>query len=365
MSARTVTWSAPGRVNLIGEHTDYNDGYVLPFAIEQRTHVTVTPHGQRSWTVQSRNVPEIVTFTEADLKPHAVAGWAGYIAAIIAVLRDNSVDVPGAHITVDSRVPVGSGLSSSAALECATLAALIDIAGAGIARDAWPSLAQLAENVYVGVPCGILDQAASTLCTPGHALFLDCRTSESQHVPLDLAAAGLTLLVIDTKASHSHSGGEYAARRDACESAARRLGIPALRDVDNLDMAMARLTDDVLRRRARHIITENTRVLHTVDLLKAGRYSDIGPVLTASHRSMRDDFEITVAETDTAVDAAIAAGAFGARMTGGGFGGCVVALVETPQGAAIAAAVTSAFAAKQYAQPHIFTATASDGVART
>ncbi len=365
MSARTVTWSAPGRVNLIGEHTDYNDGYVLPFAIEQRTHVTVTPHDQRSWTVQSRSMPEIVTFTEADLKPHAVAGWAGYIAGVVAVLRDAGVTVPGARITVDSRVPVGAGLSSSAALEVATLAALVDLAGADIDRSAWPKLAQLAENDYVGVPCGILDQAATTHCTAGHALFLDCRSGESQQVPLDLATAGLVLLVIDTKANHHNTDGEYAARRDACERAARCLRIPALRDADNLDTATTRLADDLLRRRARHIITENTRVLHTVDLLKAGRYADIGPTLTASHMSMRDDFEITVGETDTAVDAAVAAGALGARMTGAGFGGCVLALAQADQQATIAAAVTTAFAANQYAPPHIFTATACDGVAHT
>jgi galactokinase len=364
MNAHTVTWSAPGRVNLIGEHTDYNDGYVLPFAIEQRTHVAVTPHGERSWTVGSRSMPEAVTFTESDLVPHAVAGWAGYVAGVVAVLRDAGIDVPGARITVDSAIPVGAGLSSSAALECATLAALLDVSHADIDRARWPSLAQLAENAYVGVPCGILDQAAATLCTAGHALFLDCRSRESQQVPFDLAAAGLALLVIDTQARHRNTDGEYAVRRHACEAAARILGLPALRDVGDLGTAMDRLTNDVLRRRARHIITENARVLNTVDLLRAGRYADIGPVLTASHMSMRDDFEITVTETDTAVDAAIAGGALGARMTGAGFGGSVLALVEAGRATAVAAAIASAFAAKQYPQPHVFAATARAGVAR-
>ena len=361
----TAAWAAPGRVNLIGEHTDYNEGFVLPFAIEARTAVAVAARPTRDWVVRSEAVDAPATFNSADLVPGAVGGWAGYVAAVVAVLRDAGIDVPGANIELTSDVPVGAGLSSSAAMECATLAALVELTGAAhITRDQWPRMAQRAENDYVGMPCGVLDQSASTLCQAGHALFLDCRDYSHEQVPFALADAGLSMLIVDTHAAHRNVDGEYAERRRSCEAAAAALGIPALRDVTDLDAAMAALSDDVLRRRTRHIVTENERVLQTVALLQQGRFSAIGPLLTASHASMRDDFEISVGETDTAVEAAVSAGAYGARMTGAGFGGCIIALVEADQAPNIATAVIKSFQSKGYAEPSWFVAPPADGVSR-
>jgi galactokinase len=360
----TTVWSAPGRVNLIGEHTDYNDGFVLPFALSQRTAVAVAPSSSSDWTVRSEAQRLPVTFGASDLKPGVVAGWAGYVAGVVAVLRDEGITVPPADMAICSEVPVGAGLSSSAALECATLAALLELSGATVPVDQWPRLAQRAENIYAGVPCGVLDQSASTLCRSGHALFLDCRDQSTEQVPFALAEAGLAMLIIDTRAPHRNADGEYAARRQSCEAAAATLGVPALRDVTDLDAALKLLPDAVQRIRTRHIVTENQRVLATVELLRQGRFTDIGPLLTASHASMRDDFEISVDELDTAVEAAVAAGAYGARMTGGGFGGCIIALVDADAAPAVAEAVEAAFTAKGFGAPDWFVASPAAGVAR-
>jgi galactokinase len=286
------------------------------------------------------------------------------VAAVVWALREAGHEAPGADLTVSSDVPVGSGLSSSAALECAVLTALCDLGGLDLPVAERPRLAQRAENGYVGMPCGIMDQSASTLCRAGHALFLDCRSLEVEHIPFDIAAAGLAVLVIDTKAPHQHVDNEYAQRRRTCEQAAATLGIPALRDVTDLADALARLDDEVTRRRVRHVVTENQRVLETVTLLKAGRYAQIGPLMTASHASMRDDYEITVPEVDTAVRAALDAGAYGARMTGGGFGGCVLALVDTAQCDATAVAVRKAFADNGFTEPVSFVAVPAAGAQR-
>ena len=358
-------WRAPGRVNLIGEHTDYNDGFVLPFALAQSTTVTAEViAGDPHWTVRSSAVPEPVTITLADLVPGRVGGWAGYIAGVVWALRDAGYDVPAANLSLTSDVPVGAGLSSSAAIECAVLTALCDLGALDLPIDDRPSLAQRAENTYVGMPCGIMDQAASTLCRAGHALFLDCRSLAAQHIPFDLAGTGLAMLVVDTRAPHQLVDGEYAARRASCERAAALLGVPALRDVTDLDAALAALPDDELRRRTRHVVTENARVLAVVDLLRAGRVRDIGPLLTASHVSMRDDYEITVPEVDVAVETARSAGAYGARMTGGGFGGCVLALVDADATGTVATAVADAFAGHGFRPPAPFVAVPSDGAER-
>jgi len=367
-----LVWSAPGRVNLIGEHTDYNDGFVLPFALPHRTAVAVAgtsdpaADGRRQWTVSSETTGEQITFGPDELAPGRVPGWAGYVAGIVWVLRGLGVDVPAAELAIASDVPVGAGLSSSAALECATLAALLDLSGslAEVPVAAWPELAQRAENAYVGMPCGIMDQSASTLCQDGHALFLDCRTLQADQVPFSLADAGLAMLVVDTRAPHRHTDSEYATRRATCEAAARTLGLPALRDVTDLDATLARLPDEVSRRRVRHVVSEDARVHAVVALLRAGRPADIGPLLTASHASLRDDFEVTVPELDVAVSAALAAGALGARMTGGGFGGCVIGLVPEQSSVDIAAAVAEAFAAKGFTAPVSFVTTPGPGVSR-
>ncbi|GAA3770276.1 galactokinase [Plantactinospora mayteni] len=360
-------WAAPGRVNLIGEHTDYNDGFVLPFALPQRTVVAAAAEKGRRWTVWSEQAGERISFGRADAaEPGRVTGWGAYVAGVVWALREAGHDVPVARLAIASDVPLGAGLSSSAALESAVLTALADLGELELPLADRPALAQRAENGYAGMPCGIMDQSASLRCQPGHALFLDCRTLAVEQVPFDLDAAGLAILVIDSHAPHRHVGGEYAARRTACEYAAATLGVTALRDiaVDQLDSALARLDDETVRRRVRHVVTENQRVLETVELLRTGRLVEIGPLLTASHRSMRDDFEITVPEVDTAVEAALTAGAYGARMTGGGFGGCVLALVDTAAAETVASTVTEAYAAGGFRPPTAFTATPGPGAVR-
>ncbi|GAA2326987.1 galactokinase [Dactylosporangium salmoneum] len=355
-------WASPGRVNLIGEHTDYNDGYVLPFALPHLTVVGARRLDGPRWSITSEQTGETVEFTAGD----RVEGWAAYPAGIVWVLREAGHDVPGAALTIASDVPFGAGLSSSAALECAVMACLLDLAGLDVPMADRPRLAQRAENEYVGAPTGIMDQSASTLCQEGHALFLDCRSLATEQVPFDLAAQGLAILVVDSKAPHAHVSGEYAARRRSCEEAAKILDVTALRDIDEagLDAALARLDDEVMRRRVRHVVTEDQRVLDTVDALRAGNARAIGPLMTASHASMRDDYEITVPEVDTAVEAALAAGAYGARMTGGGFGGCVLALVDAERCAEVEAAVRGAFADAGFAPPDAFVVTPAEGTHR-
>jgi galactokinase len=357
-------WVAPGRVNLIGEHTDYNDGYVLPFALPQVTAAAALP-ADGEWTVCSEGHDGAVSFGPDALKPGGVTDWAAYVAGVAWALRDSGSPISPARIAIASDVPVGAGLSSSAAIECAVMAALCDLDGASIPDQSRVRLAQRAENEFVGAPTGIMDQSASTLSRTGHALFLDCRTLDVEHIPFDVAAAGLAVLVVNTNAPHRHVDGEYADRRAVCEAAARTLGVRALRDVSVADLpgVVSRL-DEVAGRRVRHIVTENQRVLDTVDLLRAGDIAAIGPLMTASHESMRDDFEITVPEVDTAVSAALGAGAYGARMTGGGFGGCVLALVDGSRADAVSATVAAAFATAGFTAPDSFVVTPSQGVHR-
>jgi galactokinase len=361
----TGLWAAPGRANLIGEHTDYNDGYVLPFALPQRTVVAAAPAAGPGWSVWSEQSGERAGFGPADLIPGRLDGWVTYVAGVAWALRDAGYEVPPARLAIASDVPLGAGLSSSAALESAVLTALVDIGGIDLPVDERPALAQRAENVFAGAPCGIMDQSASIRCRAGHALFLDCRSLAVEHIPFDLAAAGLALLVIDSRAPHAHATGEYADRRSACEAAAATLGVAALRDLAPADLptALPRL-DPLVAHRVRHVVTEDQRVLDTVALLRAGDPRDIGPLLTASHASMRDDFAITVPQVDVAVEAALAAGAHGARMTGGGFGGCVLALVDAEAADSVTAAVVEAYAARDYTPPVAFVATPGPGATR-
>jgi galactokinase len=358
-------WAAPGRVNLIGEHTDYNDGFVLPFAIDREALVAVgrRADGQlRCWSKQEGTAPELAV---TDLAPGVVSGWSAYPLGVVWALREAGVAVPGLDVMVDSDVPVGGGLSSSAALEGAVALAVADLTDSTLSRTELALTGQRAENEVVGAPVGVMDQMAALLAQAGHAVFLDCRSLQAQAVPLDVAAADLALLLVDTRVTHAHATGEYGARRRSCEQAARVLGVPALRDVtpDQLDAAGSEL-DPVMRRRARHVVTENARVLATVELLRAGKIAQIGPMLSASHVSMRDDFEISCPELDTAVTAAMAAGAVGARMTGGGFGGCALALVPTAAREELTAAVRGAFAAAGFRAPEVFGVTPASGARR-
>ncbi len=357
-------WAAPGRVNLIGEHTDYNDGFVLPFALPERV-VAAAARGETGWTVCSDFDPEPVTFTDIEEKGK-VTGWAAYAAGVAWALREAGHEVPPARMALASDVPVGAGVSSSAALESAVLTALIDLGGLDVPIAERPAIAQRAENLYVGAPTGIMDQSASIRCEAGKALFLDCRSLEVEQIPFDVAAEGLAVLVVNSNAPHQHVDGEYGARRRSCEEASRILGVPALRDVsaDSLDDALARLDDDVMRRRVRHVVTENQRVLDTVAVLRSGRIREIGPLMTASHASMRDDFEITVPQVDVAVEAALTAGAYGARMTGGGFGGCILALIDADRADDTIAAVTAAYEREGFTAPTPFVAVPSQGATR-
>ncbi|MFD0204577.1 MULTISPECIES: galactokinase [Saccharothrix] len=365
-AAPSGVWSAPGRVNLIGEHTDYNDGFVLPFALPYRTAVAASPRDDGRLHVATLGddgaVQQAPPVAVAELEPGAVGGWAAYPAGVAWVLRDQGV-TGGANLVIAGDVPAGAGLSSSHALECAVALALLGLAGRPV--DDLPQVArwvQRAENDFVGAPTGLLDQTASLCCTEAHVLFLDVRSFESEQVPFDAAAHGLEVLVIDTRASHSHTDGGYGARRAGCEEAASVLGVPALRDVDvtGLDAALDRVPEE-LRPLVRHVVTENERVLAAVELLRDGRLAELGPLLDASHASLRDDYRVSAPELDVAVDAAKAAGALGARMVGGGFGGSAIALVPVQRHDEVVRRVLGAFAERGWATPRTFTAVPSAG----
>ncbi|MFE1665327.1 galactokinase [Microbacterium sp. P02] len=376
-TAPSGEWSAPGRVNLIGEHTDYNDGFVLPFAIDHRTHVALAERTDATIRVASTfdAAPvEVALSALPDVFPQrdgheTVPEWAAYPLGVAwALVHATGVDVStltGVDIAIASDVPVGAGLSSSAAIEGSTAAALNDVWGLQLDPVALARVGRTAENDAVGAPTGIMDQMASMLGRTDAAIFLDCRSLEATIVDLGFDRAGLELLVMDTRVSHSHATGGYGERRASCERGAEIMGVPALRDLSLADLPRAeQLMDDVTFRRVRHIVTENQRVLDTVRALEDDGPAAIGALLVASHASMRDDFEISAPELDTAVDAALAAGAVGARMTGGGFGGAAIALVAHDRVGAVKDAVDAAFAASGFAAPVQFTVTPSQGARR-
>jgi galactokinase len=361
------SWRAPGRVNLIGEHTDYNAGFALPFALEQGCTATVEESGTRQLTVTSSQRSTTVTAELSNLRDADTdGGWAAYPIGVVWAMRERGVDVPGLRIHVDSSVPSGAGLSSSAALVCSVATAANDALGLGLPLDELLAITRAAENDFVGAPTGGLDQLAALYCATGHALLCDMRSLAVRQVPFDPAGAGLVMLVIDTRSAHAHATGEYGARRAACEQAAGALGVAALRDIELADLpaALERLPEDLLRRCVRHVVTENGRVLQTVALLDRGEVAAIGPLLTASHASLRDDYRVTIAELDLAVETALSEGALGARMTGGGFGGSVIALVPADGVDACFGAVAAAFAARRFAPPVAFVAGAMPGAHR-
>jgi galactokinase len=363
-----VRATAPGRVNLIGDHTDYTGGFVLPVAMEHTTRAAVGRRDDGTVAFASlQGDGAVVRLPVEELAPGRPGGWAGYPAGVVLGLRERLAG--GVNVLVDTDVPVGAGLSSSAALTCSVALALSDLVAPELRPADLVELARRAENDFVGAPTGILDQSASVLCTAGHALFLDTRDLSSEQVPLDLAAAGLALLVIDSGVTHDHSAGGYGDRRKECEEAAERLGVALLREVEDVAL-LAPLADgtaegEVLLRRARHIVTENARVLEVVAALRSDADPrSIGPVLTAGHASLRDDFEISIPLLDACVEAAIEAGAHGARMVGGGFGGSAIALVEADAVDDVTAAVAARFARVGRGTPRTFVTVPSAGARR-
>lgn len=351
-------WAAPGRVNLIGEHVDYAGGLCLPFAIAQRTVVLAAPRADSRVRLRSLAEPSTSDISLDDVGPGSPAGWAGYAAGTLWALREAGHPIRGLDLLVTDTVPLGSGLSSSAALECAVALAADDLFGLGLGGS--PSGRRLlaaacvrAENEIVGASTGGMDQAASLLATAGHALLLDTRDGTTRQVPFDPVDAGLRVLVIDTRVRHRLADGRYGNRRAAVEKAAATLGVPTLRDlplsaVDGLGPEPAK--------RARHVITEIARVREAVALLDAGAITEIGPLLDASHASLAGDYEVSCTELDLACSTARAAGALGARMVGGGFGGSAIALVPEARVDAVTRAVHAAFEAGGHLDPTIIEA---------
>jgi galactokinase len=354
------SWFAPGRVNLMGG-PDYTETFVLPFALGAGVGAAAARRGDGRIALVSRQAHEEPIVLKIDtLKPGSVGGWAAYPAGVAWALREAGYLPGGADVAIDADLPAGAGLSSSAALECAVALALTGLYRVPVPRRELAALARRAENVFCGVPTGIMDQTASLLGRAGHALLLDCRAGTAEPVPFDPAAAGLTLLVIDTRIRHALGDGRYAERRRACEAGAAALGVRSLRDVSD-DGELARLSDSSLRRICGHVLAEKRRVLRAAGLLRAGQVSAMGELLTVSHYSLRDRFGVSWPEADDAVAAAIEAGGVGARMTGGGFGGCVVALVAADRVEEVRGAVTERFGRRRWPAPCYLNGVPSDG----
>lgn len=359
-------WAAPGRVNLIGEHVDYADGLCLPFALGQRTVVEVAARQDDRVRLHSVSEPDGWEGHLDDIGPGHPPGWPGYVAGVLWALRQMGHRVPGVDVVVGDTVPIGAGLSSSAALECAVAVAVDELAGLGLSgtdsgRYALATACRRAENDVVGAPTGGMDQVAALFGTAGHALLFDARDHTTRPVPLPLAEEGLQVLVIDTRVRHALADGQYAARRADVERAAHELGLASLREASPADLDRL---EPRLRRRARHVVTEIARVRDVVELLEAGRCRDIGPLLDASHTSLAEGFEVSCPELDLAVTTARRAGALGARMTGGGFGGSAIALVPVELRDSVTAAVETAFRDAGWRTPRVFVAEPSSGAGR-
>ncbi len=361
-------WSAPGRVNLIGEHVDYNGGLCLPMAIPQRTHAAVRRRDDRLLRIISGD-SGVEQIALDDIGPGRPTNWSAYVAGVLWALEQAGHAITGADIALTSDVPSGAGLSSSAALESSVALAIDELCSLGLGNDdagrrVLATACQRAENEVVGAPTGGMDQAASLRGRTGHALELDCRTMDVSYVPFEQE-----LLIIDTRAHHALVDGQYAARREQCEAAARDLGVALLADVsfDGLDQTLEAVTDPVARRRAHHVVTEIARVKQSAQLLRQGDPVDLdalGALFTASHVSLRDDFEVSCDELDVAVESATAAGAYGARMTGGGFGGSAIALVRPGTTGVIVAAVRRAYQERGWKRPRTFRVRAGAGASR-
>jgi galactokinase len=351
--------AAPGRVNLIGEHIDYSEGFVLPFAIKDRTYAAVRKRDDsmvRIASAQRRN--KIVTVDIADVKPGLKGEWERYALGVLWSMGVTS----GVDIMIDGHVPLGAGLSSSAALECSVATTMNHLFDMGFSLEELARLTQRAENQYVGVPCGIMDQSVSLMATQGFALLLDCRDLSTRNIPFDVAAHGLELLIIDTQAHHALTDGGYAERRASCESVATKLAVKSMRE---LSMAQLNAAQDQITKteyiRARHAVGEMMRVQECVEALSISDFVQVGELMNQSHVSLRDDYTVSCPELDTAVEASLAAGALGSRMVGGGFGGSAIALIEASKTAQTIRAVESAFVAKKFKAPRFFTSLPSQG----
>jgi len=360
-------FAAPGRVNLIGEHVDYNGGLCLPMALPHATYAAVAARDDDTVTVTSRQQDDSFSGRIDALGPGQVTGWATYAAGVLWALQQDGWEPPGMDVVVDSRVPLGAGLSSSAAIECAVALGVAELAGATLDDKLRAALVQAcmrAESEVAGAPTGGMDQTIALFARAESALLLDCRDWSTTQVGWDPASADLTLMVVDTRASHSLSDGGYESRRRDCETAARALGVDLLRDVEDTDAALSKLDDERIRRRVRHVFTEIERVREAVRQLEAGDFEGLGASFTASHVSLRDDYEVSAPELDAVVDTALEHGALGARMTGGGFGGSAIALVPTGSVEDVGRAVAGTFAERGWDQPGFLTATPSPGARR-
>lgn len=363
-------WASPGRVNIIGEHTDYNGGLCLPIALPHRTYVALRRRDDDQVHLTSAFEGDELHWDGeiSTIRPGGVKGWVAYTAGIVWALGQAGLHAGGFDAALASCVPTAAGLSSSAAVECAVGLALDDVNEFGLSgtdegRARLVDIAVATENKVVGAPTGGLDQASSLRTAEGDALLLDCRDGSTRQVPFDLAAQGLELLVIDTRAKHSNADGAYGQRRASCEAAARLLGVETLREVTELDVALAALDDEELGRRVRHVVTEIQRVKDFVALMDAGKMLEVGPLMYASHDSLRDDYEVSCPELDVAVEAAKGAGAIGARMTGGGFGGCAIALIDASARDRVGGAVIDAYRSHGFTAPrlHVVTPAAPGG----
>jgi galactokinase len=351
--------AAPGRVNIIGEHIDYSDGFVLPMALERYTVIAAGDAPDGTAAVYSAATNDDVRIPLGSPKKHATPGhWSNYVAGVLAGCGRRGMRSGGFQAVIESIVPVGGGLSSSAALEVATATLVEAITGQMIDPVEKALLCQKAEHEFAGVPCGIMDQFASVLCRADHLMLLDCRSRNVEHIPL--TDPNVTVLIVNTNVKHELSGGEYAERRGQCESAARKLGVSSLRDARTPQLqARKQHLDPVEFRRARHAVSEIARTVAAANAIKSGNWPDVGKLMYASHDSLKDDYEVSCSELDLLVDVAReigpAGGVIGSRMTGGGFGGCTVSLVETKKVDAVAEQLAKSYKSKTGIEPTVLT----------
>lgn len=354
-----VVAQAPGRVNLIGEHIDYSQGFVLPFAIDSVTKCAVSKRNDDRVLISSLQQPTArIESSISEIASKSGDGWARYVLGVLWALEIKQ----GVEIFIDGQVPLGAGLSSSAALECSVATALNHLFSLDKSLTELAQLTQRAENEYVGVPCGIMDQSISLMGKAGYALLLDCRDLSTRHIPVDFLGAGLRLLIIDTRAHHALIDGGYAERRASCEEVAKIVKVDSMRDLSMNQLLSAKnnLTE-VQFKRARHAVTEISRVLEAVERLSNKEFIDFGNLLNQSHASLRDDYSVSCPELDLAVDTAMQNGALGARMVGGGFGGSAIALIKDEDAGKVSLAIEQAFAKVGFAAPRFFDSLPSDG----